>query len=442
MMTKISDLVTKLLLSNPIIISITLYLLVCTANAQPKPQDTSDIIWQKYIFPQSCGDAKFSPNGNYIYAALDNHIVKLSAQTGDSISTFEGELHIGATDAPTMDISALGNYIVTRDYGPHGMLWDCKKEKLIKNFTDGGINTICISPDEKFILFNVLNTDSIVVYDPTIDKEIFKFKCRGSALAIKFNHDGTKFAIVSWYQDQLTNKIYNSVTLWETGTWKQISEIYNKEGYSGPYILKFSYDDLLLGFVGYNTINRAYIYNINTNQLIKTSDTTNKHKNCYDVDFLPDNIHWFFFYASNIDNSYSYDYYNYKSDIIENKYQIHGGTADCDKNTNKVLVNGMYWLTMLKPTVISVKPPDLINEKLNIIQQSGNLTIELTSEHIGFADISISDLLGKNIEQQKLGFINQGLNRFIINANLPNGIYICKISINDYSISQKFQISK
>ena len=155
--------------------------------------------------------------------------------------------------------------------------------------------------------------------------------------------------------------------------------------------------------------------------------------------FYTDNIHYFIYYANGSGYN-SFEYYNAITGKTENKYSIYDGLIDC--NNNLVLANGYYYLTLLKPTTSNIINPALINEKLNIIEQSSNLTIELTTEHIGNAELSITDLLGKNIYQEKLGIVIQGLNRFSINANLPVGIYICKININDYSISQKFQVGR
>ena len=155
------------------------------------------------------------------------------------------------------------------------------------------------------------------------------------------------------------------------------------------------------------------------------------------MNFYLDNIHCFALYGPN-----DLDWINILTNKIDNHYSINGPLIDCDKNYNQVIAYDAYTLTLLKPTVTGIIRPGLINENLIIIEQSGNLNIELTTEHIGNAKITITDLLGKDIEQQNLNPVNQGLNRFTINENLPIGIYICKIQINDYSISQKFQVGR
>ena len=90
-------------------------------------------------------------------------------------------------------------------------IWDVQQEKLIKSMQYGNDvigfpSGISISPDDKYVLIGLASdsANNIIVYDPNIDKEITRFNCGGTPLAIKFSHDGTKFAICYWYTDQLT----------------------------------------------------------------------------------------------------------------------------------------------------------------------------------------------------------------------------------------------
>ena len=416
-----------------------LFALLQFAFAQPKPQDTSDIIWQKYLgASKPCGDAKFSADGNTIYANINSQIFKLSAKTGDSIGMFDGTAAMYVMDY------AGGKYIATITGALGANIWDVQQEKLIKSMQYGNDvigfpSGISISPDDRFVLIGLASDSgqNIVVYDPNIDKELTRFQCKGNPLAIKFSHDGTKFAICSYYTDQLTQITHTSVTIWETETRKQIKELYNTLNFSPDVYIKFSYDDKMFA-ITFNVGKFTEIFDINLNKIINSSDLVQQ---CFYMDFYPDNNHCFFYYGK--DNGYhSFEYYNLNNGKTDHKYIIYDGGIDCNINTNQVIINGWYWLTLLKPTITKVLDAGLIKEKLNIQGQSDTFTIELTTEHIGNAEVFISDLLGKNIYQQSLGLVIQGLNRFSINVNLPIGIYICKILINDYSISQKFQVGR
>ena len=86
-------------------------------------------------------------------------------------------------------------------------IWDVQQEKLIKTMQYGlpghGIPVgITISPDNKYVLIGLASdsANNIIVYDPNIDKEITRFNCGGTPLAIKFSHDGTKFVVAYWYK--------------------------------------------------------------------------------------------------------------------------------------------------------------------------------------------------------------------------------------------------
>ncbi len=409
----------------------------------PKAGDSTDIVWQKYIWPSACGGAKFSPDGKFIYAAIDSGIVKLNALTGDSISTFEGK-HSGL-DGFKMDISALGNYIVTESYESKAIIWDCKNEKIFNILSETlgmPISCICIDPLERYVLFG--SGDYFAVYDIQTLKKVTSFRCTGISMSwsgqVKFSHDGTKFAIVSWYEENFTKTIKTSVTLWETLTWKKITELYNQEGRqsSSNGELEFSYNDLLLGFVS-NSQWKAFVFNLNSNKLINISDTTLPNNYCYNIDFLNDNIHWFYSYGD-LNGKVSYDLYNFNKDLVEKKYDIRARNNDYNINSNQLILNGRDWLTLFKPPFTDVSNSDILNENLLIYFQDNKIILELSTIQNGNSQLFISDLNGKNLYHQDLGYVVQENTKYFIDIVLPTGIYLCKVIVGPKVYSKKFEI--
>jgi hypothetical protein len=77
---------------------------------------------------------------------------------------------------------------------------------------------------------------------------------------------------------------------------------------------------------------------------------------------------------------------------------------------------------------------------IKIYYQDKNLVLDFSTDKTGNCQMEIFDLKGNILFQQDLGFVNSGINKFELKTNLPIGVYFCKLKINDYSITQKFQI--
>mgnify|MGYP000678174334 CR=1 FL=1 len=407
--------------------------------AQDIQQDTSDIIWQKFIWPIGCGDGKFSPDGKIIYAgvgeysgSLSNKIIMLSAETGDSIGEFSG-LHCGLGNDFELEISSLGNYIITKGYGS-GYLWDCNQKTLIKNLSDtfGGIFSICISPNEEYILIGKADKN-IIVYSPKEEREITKFHCGGSVLDLKFSHDGTKFAVCSYYYDNHTEQYRITLTLWETGTWKKLKDLFDREGDQlRVYDISFSYDDTKIAA-------DFGIFNLLTGEYVYPDDGTWRPKY---IAFFTDSDYAFCNYIWDDGDSYSFDLYKIPEKISIRKYKIRDGGIDCDVKTNRVFVNGWDWITMLKPTITSVPEEKIKEINLRIMEENNQLYVEITSLKSGLGTIEIYNLTGQKLYELDSVYLEEGKLRKKIEIQLPSGVYFCKLRKEGIEITEKFKIER
>jgi len=412
-------------------------------DAQVVTQDTSDIIWQKYIWPDQCGDVKFSPDGKYIYAAINYNIVKFDAKTGDSLSTFIG--HHGGFDPFRMNISALGNYIVTIDGANKALLWNCSNEKLIYNFSDSNkfaASCVDIDPNERFILIGL--GDYFSVWDIKTLKKIKFFLCTGinssTSFDVKFSHDGTKFAIVSSYTEQFTNQDKTLITLWEVGTWKKIKDIFLLGDRDWLSHLKFSFNDSLLSLMYESRV--VYVNNLYTNKTIEfRSNFSGNLTNCYNIEFLPDNIHYLLSFG-NDNGERSLNLYNFQIDKTEKQYNLLSLNSDCSEKIGTVITNGIYQLNYITPIISNISETTREIENIKIYKNNKLLYVEFLTMKIGNSSVEIFDIQGNRIFQNNLGFINPGLNKFELNTNLPIGVYFCEVQINNSRFSQKFQIGE
>jgi hypothetical protein len=121
-----------------------------------------------------------------------------------------------------------------------------------------------------------------------------------------------------------------------------------------------------------------------------------------------------FYLGTNTTNSNGSD----SGDIIRNSQHVFGSTAGIQENTEKVAIN------------------------LGYAQATNSLTIDLTSQLNGEAAINLVDLSGKSVQFEQLGNVSSGNNLLQVKLNnqLPKGVYIAHINVNNNFVSKKIYI--
>lgn len=121
-----------------------------------------------------------------------------------------------------------------------------------------------------------------------------------------------------------------------------------------------------------------------------------------------------FYLATNTSNSNNTN----SGDAIRTSQHVIGSTASIQENTSKVAIN------------------------LGYVQASNSLTIDLTSKLNGEAAINLVDLSGKSVQFEQLGNVATGSNLLQVKLNnqLPKGIYIAHINVNNNFVSKKIYI--
>jgi hypothetical protein len=141
-------------------------------------------------------------------------------------------------------------------------------------------------------------------------------------------------------------------------------------------------------------------------------------------------------------NTYSYDYYNMKTKLVEKKNNLRDGSGDCDLMTGLVIANGGNYLTMVNPRTTYIYELPEQQNALNVTPKDSNIGIELNSEKIATAKMSIVSLSGATVYEQELGILAIGVNSFNISLDLMNGTYFCKVTIGERVLNQKFQVKR
>lgn len=121
-----------------------------------------------------------------------------------------------------------------------------------------------------------------------------------------------------------------------------------------------------------------------------------------------------FYLGTNVSNSNNND----NGDVIRNSQHVFGSTAGIEENTEKVAIN------------------------LGYTQATNSLTIDLTSKLNGEAAINLVDLSGKSVQFEQLGNVATGNNMLSVKLNnqLPKGVYIAHINVNNNFVSKKIYI--
>jgi hypothetical protein len=121
-----------------------------------------------------------------------------------------------------------------------------------------------------------------------------------------------------------------------------------------------------------------------------------------------------FYLGTNVSNSNNSD----NGDVIRNSQHVFGSTAGIEENTAKVAIN------------------------LGYAQATNSLTIDLTSQLNGEAAINLVDLSGKSVQFEQLGNVATGNNllQVKLNKQLPKGIYVAHINVNNNFVSKKIYI--
>lgn len=121
-----------------------------------------------------------------------------------------------------------------------------------------------------------------------------------------------------------------------------------------------------------------------------------------------------FYLATNVSNSNNND----SGDAIRTSQHVIGSSAGIQENTAKVAIN------------------------LGYAKTSNSLTIDLTSKLNGEAAINLVDLSGKSVQFEQLGNVATGNNMLSVKLNnqLPKGVYIAHINVNNNFVSKKIYI--
>ncbi len=423
-----------------------LVLLLCSAvvlfGQEPKDSDT---VWVKEI-GSDVKTVRFSPDGNYIYAAaLGQKPLKLSTATGEILMEYAGFFYEATEHFSALDISSDGKWLIGGEYGNNMYIIDTETGVILKtlktNYQDvqsNKFNTVTITPDKRYVIAtNRFRSDpitlmnSIIVWD-TESGELIKNIESKDFMKVKASPDNRYIAVSRYVTSPIEILIYNTedwklegtlcchtesiqdiafspdgsllascnnqgtIKLWNVNEAKLISEfVDNHEVYSVAFIG----NDKIVGGCGYFHNRFVKIWDLQSKQLLGQIQSNLQ----YDLDISEEKKLGVLANASS--GILLFDYMSMITDVRDNQ-------PNSNDTTSPNPTNGISHINFILPKS-------------------------------GLTKIYISDMLSNEITILYNGFLEQGEHNFQWIANsVPNGTYYCNIVGQDFSKTLKIMVQK
>jgi len=395
-----------------------------------------EVVWEK---PQAgVIDAKFSPDGKYVYCAIGADIKKLDVATGEFVATFDkGEFDNTYT---YLDISPDGEWLLTGGYDGFVNLWNTEQQRIVKGIKipeqqdNQSLYYSSFSPDNKTIIINLATkqphpqfpTNEMVLYDFIDDKVINKvpFERIGH---VQFSKDGRYFITGTKYE-----KI-PKVTLWDANTLKPIRDYEVPEGNDDGFTkIQLSENNKLIGINVFSPNIFVNIIETETGKVVATNKLGTAGGNFV---LLQDD--YFIIYEVASFEDYGLSIYKYPN-IFQSKINKGGGDVLVSFENHKEIDDKLY-VFQAHPTEMKLykKSTTGVNEptkpEFNIKVEPEKITVNFeNAESIKIIDIKGKILFDKKINEPSITIPNT----FI------TGTYICVVKSGNKEFSQKFQVMR
>ncbi|MBX3044384.1 MAG: T9SS type A sorting domain-containing protein [Ignavibacteriae bacterium] len=406
---------------------------VLLSTAKLLSQLSLEVVWEK---PQAgVIDAKFSPDGKFVYCLIGGDIKKLEVETGEFVATFERG---GFENTYTyLELSPDGKWLLTGGYDGFVNLWNTDQQRIIRRILlpeqqdNQSLFYSSFSNDNKTIIINMttkkphplLPTNEMVLYD--LFEEIILKKVPFKRIGhVQFSNDGKFFITGSKFEENCR------ISLWDAKEMTVIRE-YTDLGTddNGFRKIQLSDNNKLIGLATHNS-NIVKILETETGKVVKTSEdgTTSTNFNLLQNDY-------YLIYQWRGDGTVDYGLNIYKyPDIFQSSVQRYGSNViisksiQNDDSDEKILVFQSS-MALLTNSTTNVNEP--VNHEFVI-----TVNPEMISVNFDNADsIKIIDMNGIVIFDKKATEPNISIpNTFIA------GTYICVIKTGDREYSQKFQV--
>jgi WD40 repeat protein len=392
-----------------------------------------EVVWEK---PQGgVIDAKFSPDGKFVYCAIGADIKKLDVETGEFVATFDrGEL---TGKNVRLEISQDGKTILSGNTTGNGglFLWDTEQQKVLREIKIDGITEdqnlylASFAPDNRHMLITLytgyphpkLPTNEILLFD-LLENRVIKKVPYTRIEQMQYSKDGKYFITGSKYED------IPKVTLWDANTLKPIRDYEVPEGNENGFRkIQISDNNKLIGLVTDNYL--VKIIDTESGSVINTNDVGTSG---FNFELLMNDYYLIYQYGSVNNGISAYKY----PDIFQSNLDLLTG-AFVTSNEFKEGIG--YQLSLFNADVLSIR---MLKNSTTSVNESINteMVIKVDSDKILVSfdkaeNIKIIDVKGRILLDQEVN------NNFVSIPNtFPTGTYICVIKSGDREFSKNFQV--
>ncbi len=424
-----------------------LVLLLCSAvvlfGQEPKDSDT---VWVKEI-GSDVKTVRFSPDGNYIYAAaLGQKPLKLSTATGEILMEYAGFFYEATEHFSALDISSDGKWLIGGEYGNNMYIIDTETGVILKtlktNYQDvqsNKFNTVTITPDKRYVIAtNRFRSDpitlmnSIIVWD-TESGELIKNIESKDFMKVKASPDNRYIAVSRYVTSPIEILIYN------TEDWKLEGTLCcHTESIQD---IAFSPDGSLLASCAH--LGEIKIWDIaNNKQPIILPD----YGYISAINFIDNN--------TVVCNGYI-DYTKSYTKIWNiNEQKVLGMietsqpySIDIDRTSKNVVLANYKNILLFNAEYLIAGVEDNISETYRLVitpnPTSNYIDLNLTMNNAAPINIAIYDITSNNIALLYSGFLEIGNHNFHWDTkSVPSGNYFCKITSNTFSQTYKIMVQK
>jgi WD40 repeat protein len=429
-----------------------LILLALAGMERGKSQELPDTVWTKQLETnQKVHFLKFSPDGLYFYAGINNYIAKYETMTGHLI--YDSLMH--DDQIIRLDISPTGDTLLTSSTDGIIKLWNSQTggfltttpvideyddDLIDANFFDYGNFIICRTK-----IYETDSFPSFIIFGTKNNVKLHEFGEIANVRKLRVSPTNNFFCFTVWFSpsSQIPSKDY--VYLYDLNTYEKISLLGTHDYYVND--IEFSFDGKYIASGGDD--GKVKIWNVESRELAKELDVNGKVVR--DIVFSKDNRHL----LVGIENSeylsiWIYDVENDFNKVYEYPF-LTGRYFDIDNNSNYIIsfgfsgIKGNYQkklhLLYKKVSKIVAEGTNHSNDILYPNPTNNRANIVFENKYLSKVTINIYSLSGDKIVTILDEYLDSGIQSIQYDcSDLPIGTYI--ITINSSKFVKTYKLVK
>ncbi|MGA2295964.1 MAG: T9SS type A sorting domain-containing protein [FCB group bacterium] len=428
-----------------IVLIIILTLAAMQGNAQPKPQDSTDLIWSNEIKDQGMGFymVKFSITDSLIAAHGYTQDLFIDAKTGQEIHRIDGNNEV-------FFINNDSNFIRLNQARTKFEIFDAKTYLVIDSLENDGkiLGNAKVSKDGNYFVsvadagFRILDLKTKKILRT---KNLFKPEANLTnftlpTIAIVCNNTGILVTIVKTYLVSSSPPQYDekyNQCIYDFNTLDSINAFEDKD------ISILSHNCSLIAFAGLDATNGVEVYNFTTKQLLWKLAINGP--SLTGIEFSPDDK---YLVTSNGVPANLLNIWDMSTGIQSYHYPYGGSfqNINISHDGKKIITSIAYYLYLLSANYNGTpvhENPDLIKQTIYPNPTTGEVNLQLVLQEPSITNIILTDINGNQIQYLFNKFLQSGEQNIDLDVSqIGSGTYFIKVQNPHLSLVFKLIITK